>query len=62
MRIYTRRGDHGETDLFFGGRVGKDDLRMEILGTLDELRRTAGCPADVSLETVFVKLAGGGGE
>ena len=42
MRIYTRRGDHGETDLFFGGRVGKDDLRMEILGTLDELNSALG--------------------
>ncbi len=32
------------------------------VGTLDELRQTAGCPADASLETVFVKLAGGGRE
>ena len=29
MKIYTRRGDRGETDLFAGGRVRKDHLRVE---------------------------------
>lgn len=37
MRIYTRKGDGGQTDLFSGERVGKDDARLEAYGTVDEL-------------------------
>ncbi|MDO5114282.1 MAG: cob(I)yrinic acid a,c-diamide adenosyltransferase [Planctomycetia bacterium] len=37
MKIYTRRGDSGETDLFRSGRVPKNDPRIEALGDLDEL-------------------------
>lgn len=37
MKIYTRAGDGGETRLFSGKRVGKDEARIEVLGTLDEL-------------------------
>lgn len=36
-RIYTRRGDAGETDHPAGSRVAKDDPDLEFLGTLDEL-------------------------
>ncbi|MDQ7839796.1 MAG: cob(I)yrinic acid a,c-diamide adenosyltransferase [bacterium] len=35
-RIYTRTGDRGETGLIGGGRVPKDDLRVEAYGALDE--------------------------
>lgn len=41
MRIYTRRGDGGETDLA-GGRTAKHAERLESLGTLDELMATLG--------------------
>ncbi len=36
MSIVTRGGDGGETQLLYGGRVPKDDLRTEAYGTLDE--------------------------
>lgn len=36
MKIYTRKGDDGTTGLLYGGRVGKDDLRTQVYGTLDE--------------------------
>lgn len=36
MIIYTRRGDGGETAVF-GGRVPKDDPRVEACGSLDEV-------------------------
>lgn len=37
MPITTKRGDKGKTSLCFGARVDKDDLRIEVCGTLDEL-------------------------
>jgi cob(I)alamin adenosyltransferase len=36
MRIYTKTGDAGETDLFDGQRVAKSDARIELLGAIDE--------------------------
>jgi len=42
MRIYTRKGDGGETSLFNGDRVHKDDARIEAYGTLDELNAVVG--------------------
>lgn len=41
-RIYTRTGDRGETGLYGGGRVRKDDLRVAVYGTLDELNAVLG--------------------
>ena len=34
--IYTRRGDAGETGLLYGGRVSKDDVRVQACGACDE--------------------------
>jgi cob(I)alamin adenosyltransferase len=36
MKIYTKTGDAGETGLWGGGRIGKDDLRIHAYGTVDE--------------------------
>ena len=33
-RVYTRRGDQGETSLAGGQRVAKDSPRIEAYGTL----------------------------
>lgn len=41
-KIYTRVGDTGETALFGGGRVRKDCLRVEAIGTVDELNAAVG--------------------
>jgi cob(I)alamin adenosyltransferase len=42
MRIYTRTGDEGDTGLFGGGRVPKDDPRVEAYGDVDELNAAIG--------------------
>ncbi|RVU03412.1 cob(I)yrinic acid a,c-diamide adenosyltransferase [Novosphingobium umbonatum] len=35
-KIYTRTGDSGTTGLVDGSRVGKQDARMEAIGSVDE--------------------------
>ena len=42
MKIYTKTGDQGETGLFGGPRVGKNDPRIEAYGTVDELNSVLG--------------------
>ncbi len=42
MSIATRRGDRGETDLLFGRRLSKTDIRVEAGGALDELNAALG--------------------
>ncbi|MGE4266260.1 MAG: cob(I)yrinic acid a,c-diamide adenosyltransferase [Deferribacterales bacterium] len=37
MSVTTKGGDKGQTSLFSGERVNKDDIRIEVLGTGDEL-------------------------
>src|SRR3954471_22293623 len=42
MKIYTKKGDTGETGLFGGARVPKDDLRIRAYGSFDELNAVLG--------------------
>jgi len=39
---YTRTGDTGETGLFDAGRIGKDKLKVEAFGSVDELNSFIG--------------------
>ena len=47
MKIYTRTGDAGDTGLFGGGRVPKDDVRVEAYGDVDELNAVLGVARSV---------------
>jgi cob(I)alamin adenosyltransferase len=42
MKIYTKSGDAGDTGLFGGPRVPKDDARVEAYGAVDELNAALG--------------------
>ena len=46
-RIYTKTGDEGETGLFGGGRVPKDDPRVAAYGEVDELNAAVGFAASL---------------
>jgi cob(I)alamin adenosyltransferase len=58
-RVYTRKGDSGETSLAGGQRVPKDGPRIEAYGTVDELNAFVGAArATVSaLEKEETRLA-----
>ncbi|MCA9122683.1 MAG: cob(I)yrinic acid a,c-diamide adenosyltransferase [Planctomycetaceae bacterium] len=63
MKIYTKTGDDGETGLFAGPRVSKDDARIEAYGTVDELNaflgaaRSEALPAEI--DSVLERLQHG---
>jgi cob(I)alamin adenosyltransferase len=41
MKIYTKTGDKGQTSII-GGRVDKDDIRVDAYGTVDEVNSFVG--------------------
>ena len=49
MKIYTKTGDAGQTGLFGGGRVSKDDPRVEAYGDVDELNAFLGAARSVEM-------------
>ncbi len=46
MKIYTKTGDEGETSLFNGKRVRKNNIRIDSYGTVDELNSYIGMILD----------------
>jgi cob(I)alamin adenosyltransferase len=56
-RVYTRRGDQGETSLAGGQRVPKDGPRMEACGTVDELNSFVGAARVTATEAGLSQLA-----
>lgn len=49
-RIYTRLGDDGSTGLLFGGRVSKADIRIDVVGSIDEAVATLGLARALDLD------------
>lgn len=49
MKIYTRKGDSGQTGLLGGSRVSKANARIEAYGTVDELNSSLGVIRDSDL-------------
>lgn len=49
VKIYTRSGDDGTTCLVTGRRIGKDSLRVESYGDVDELNSLLGVAASNGL-------------
>lgn len=60
MKIYTRTGDLGETALLGGPRVGKDMVRIEACGVIDELNSALGLvraePLSADLDGVVCRI------
>lgn len=46
MKIYTKKGDQGTTQLIGGKRVSKDSIKIEAYGTVDELNSYVGLIRD----------------
>ncbi len=50
MSIVTKTGDQGDTGLWSEERVGKDDLRVEAYGTIDEFSSSLGVARHLCLQ------------
>jgi cob(I)alamin adenosyltransferase len=57
--IATRTGDDGNTSLFGGGRVAKDNPRVEAYGNVDELNSWLGLARSERLDAETEKLLRG---
>ena len=58
MKIYTKKGDQGQTSLIGGTRVPKHHLRINAYGTVDELNSCIGLlrDQDISKDIIGVLL------
>jgi cob(I)alamin adenosyltransferase len=55
-RIYTRKGDKGETGLLSGERISKDSAQVEAYGTVDECITSLGIAKVHSSERIALHL------
>jgi len=59
-KITTRTGDNGSTGLADGTRVGKDHVRIDVLGSVDELNSHLGVllaePLAADIRTALLKI------
>ena len=53
MKIYTKKGDSGNTGLIGGTRVPKSSLRIEAYGTIDELNSWIGVMRDQPIDAQY---------
>ncbi|MFT5779419.1 MAG: cob(I)alamin adenosyltransferase [Crocinitomicaceae bacterium] len=53
MKVYTKKGDSGTTQLIGGTRVKKSSLRIEAYGTVDELNSYIGLIRDQKANDVL---------
>ena len=42
MKVYTKKGDQGNTTILGGTQVSKADMRLDVYGTIDELNAQIG--------------------
>lgn len=57
MKVYTKKGDGGQTSLIGGTRVPKSSLRIESYGTVDELNSYLGLIRDLTTDkSVFDQI------
>ncbi len=53
MKIYTKKGDKGQTSLIGGTRVLKSSMRIESYGTVDELNSYLGLVRDQEIHPEY---------
>jgi cob(I)alamin adenosyltransferase len=56
-KIYTRKGDDGTTSLDAKNRIPKNNIRIEAMGTIDELNSAIGMVLAFNVETLNVETA-----
>lgn len=53
MKIYTKKGDGGTTQLIGGSRISKAEIRIDAYGTLDELNSFIGFLRDQEIDSKY---------
>lgn len=56
MKIYTKKGDSGNTQLLGGTKVKKNNIKLECYGTIDELNAFVGNIYDQEINTRYKKI------
>jgi len=56
LKIYTKTGDRGDTRLFDGTKVRKDNVRVEAYGDVDELNSFIGAAASFLKDDDLVSM------